>query len=108
MCASYFNIPSVSGHDDLFSNNTCVLENYGAVYGFANGCNATHANATMQLRMGSNTVYTPDGAAIFSCQGVHFTVAEWAATGVDLGTVEVKGLPGAAELIAMGRRLLRF
>ena len=88
--------PQVPGHEDEFSNNTCVI--------FAS--NPVYANYDTELArpiMTDNRVFTVDGKATES----GLNVSAMQAQGFDLGTT-VAVIPEDNEIIALARALLNL
>lgn len=85
-------------------NNTCVLPGSSQPYVQVTGtCDvADHTKFTVTL--GGNKVFAPNASATVVC-GKSMSFAEFQATGLDPGST-IADAPTAAEIIAMGQKLL--
>ena len=105
-CVAIMNLPHASPNPffaEGFYNNTCILTNAGDAYLELGSCtpDATLAN---RMLLGGNTVMVPEKKTTATC-GKTYAIADWLATGLDVGTT-VAEVPTTAAIIQMARTLL--
>lgn len=85
-------------------NNTCILTNANDAYlDLGSPCTAD-STLTNRIILGHNTILVPGQQTSVSC-GKTYTMAEWLALGLDVGTT-VGEVPPTSDIIALARATL--
>jgi hypothetical protein len=96
--------PYISGWDEVWTNNTCILYQSNIVY------NLWYCDIDDLFipQLQNNTIYTP-GEAIFQCaiggKAQNMNLTTWQSYGQDLGT-KVDKTPSIDEIVKMARKLI--
>ena len=108
-CVGIFGLPNPDGAgrwNEGYWNNTCILPDDGQPYlDVSGGCDVTN-KATFTVTMGNNKLYAPNKNATVTC-GKTMSFEEFAKSGLDPGST-IEDAPTAAEIIAIGQKLLQW
>jgi hypothetical protein len=105
-CARIFGIP-MPGYNEGYYNNTCILANANDPYLTYDGtCNPSSA-PTVTVTTNHNAVYAPNADVSVSICGKTYSMAEWLAFNLDVGTT-VGETPSTAQIIAWAAQLLNI